>query len=88
MSNPWSELLENLRHEVAEEDFRRWFSATAYASDSGDHLTVWVPAVGIRRMLETHYYDTIVRTLARMGRPHTTVRFVVAGYDEDEDGGA
>jgi len=88
MGDPWTELLEGLRHDVAEEDFRRWFSATAYASDSGDHLTVWVPAAGIQRMLETHYHDVIVRALARMGRPNTTVRFVVAGYDEDEDNDA
>jgi chromosomal replication initiation ATPase DnaA len=87
MSDPWTEVLESLRGEIAEEDFRRWFSGTAYASDSGDHLTVWVPADGIRRVLETQHYDAILRALHQIGRGGTTVRFVVAGYDEDEDGG-
>ena len=38
----WDQILEALRSQMPEEDFRRWFGATAYASDSGDQITVWV----------------------------------------------
>ena len=52
MSNPWTAILDVLRPTCSEEDFRRWFGATSYASDSGDQMTVWVPSEGIRRHIE------------------------------------
>ena len=85
MGNPWDDVLGRIRDEIGEEAFRRWFSATAYASDSGDQITVWVPSQGIRRLIETQYYDAISRALLGLDRPRATVRFVVAGFDEDED---
>ena len=50
MKNAWDEVLSRLRGRVAAEDFRRWFEATAYASDSGDQLTVWVLTHAIRNI--------------------------------------
>jgi chromosomal replication initiation ATPase DnaA len=85
VSNPWDDVLERLREAVGEEDFRRWFSATAYASDSGSQINVWVPSEGIRRLLETQYYDEIRRALAALDRSDTGVRFVVAGFGEDDE---
>jgi chromosomal replication initiation ATPase DnaA len=86
VANLWDEVLEQLRGEVAGEDYRRWFSATSYASDAGDLLSVWVPSQGVGRLLETQYTDAIRRALEALGRAGTSVRFVVAGYDdEDED---
>ena len=83
--NAWDQILDRLRAELQDEDFRRWFGATAYASDSGDQITVWVPTEGIRRTI-AHYHDAIDRALVSIDRADTHVRFVVAGMgDEDEE---
>lgn len=81
----WDEILARVRLTMAEEDFRRWFGATAYASDAGDQITVWVPSEAIRRHLVQHYDDHVRRVLHDLDRPETVVRFVVGGTDEDED---
>jgi chromosomal replication initiation ATPase DnaA len=81
----WDEILGHIRPAMPEEDFRRWFGATAYASDSGDQITVWVPTEAIRRHLVQHYDDAIRRSLRAIGRGDTHVRFVVGGTEEDED---
>ena len=67
------------------EDYRRWFSGTAYASDSGDLITVWVPTESIRRHLVLRYQDDIDRALAALGRPDTQVRLLVGGFEDEED---
>ena len=85
-SNIWNRVLERLGHELDGDELRRWFSPTAYASDSGDRITVWAPSESIRRQLVTHYDRLIRRTLAALGRPDTSVRVVVSGFgDEDEE---
>ena len=78
-------MLETLHAGMPEEDFRRWFGATAYASDSGDQITVWVPSEGVRRHLDSHYQEAIARALMARGRPHCHVRLVVSGFEDDED---
>ena len=85
--NTWQQVLTHLRVELIEEDFRRWFSATAYAGDSGDQITVWVPSEAVRQHLSRHFLDRIDRALDAMGRSGTRVRFVVADpeYDEEDD---
>ena len=85
MKNAWDEVLSRLRARLAAEDFRRWFDATTYASDSGDQLTVWVYTHAIRQHLIQHYQDLIEAVLAEMDRDGTRIRFVVAGLSEDED---
>jgi chromosomal replication initiation ATPase DnaA len=81
----WDQVLEILRAEMPEEDFRRWFGTTAYASDSGDQITVWVSSEAIRRHLVAHYEDPIDRAMAALGRGDTNVRMVVAGDDEGDE---
>jgi chromosomal replication initiation ATPase DnaA len=81
----WDEILAQLRPELADDDYRRWFGATAYASDSGDQITVWVPTEAVRRHISTHYRDRIESLLYRIGRPNTHLRLVVGGGAEDED---
>ena len=81
----WDQLMERLRAGMPEEDFRHWFGATAYASDSGDQITVWVPSEAIRRHISVHYEDTINRTLKALGRSHAHVHLVVSGMDEDDE---
>jgi chromosomal replication initiation ATPase DnaA len=81
----WDQILDAIRVSLPDEDFRRWFGTTAYASDSGDQITVWVPTENIRRHLVNHYQDHIDRALKSVGRPYTNVRLVVGGTDEDED---
>jgi chromosomal replication initiation ATPase DnaA len=83
--NAWAEILERMRAKIPEDDFRRWFGQTAYASDSGDQLTVWVPSEAIRRHIATHYERTIERELEASGRGYTHVRMVVTGGGEDDD---
>jgi chromosomal replication initiation ATPase DnaA len=80
----WDEVLEQLRAAMPAEDFRRWFGPTAYASDSGDQITVWVPSEGVRRHLDKQYRDTIDRAVAAVGRANTVVRLVVSGFEDDE----
>jgi len=83
--NAWERILEGLRAHMPEEDFRRWFGSTAYASDSGDQLTVWVPTEAIRRHIMAHYEGAIERELKASGRTHTHVRLVVSGMGEDDE---
>jgi chromosomal replication initiation ATPase DnaA len=84
-SNLWNQILDRLREEVEPEDYRRWLLPTSYASDSGDLISVWVPTEATRRYLSTHYASQIERLLRNL-RPHSAIRFVVAGTsDEEED---
>lgn len=84
--NPWEEILIALREVLDEESYRRWFSSTSYASDSGDQITVWVLSEPARRHIMVHYQDLINDSLASINRLGTQVRFVVSGMDDDEDG--
>ena len=84
--NAWEQLLNRLAAELSAEDFRHWLGATAYASDSGDQITVWVPSESIRRHIDSHYRESIGRALASLERADTHVRFIVTGFgDEEED---
>ena len=82
----WDEILALLQRSVPPEDFRRSFGETAYASDSGDQITVWVPTESIRRHLTARYGDDIHGALAQLNRRGTLVRFVVTGVEDEEDG--
>ena len=85
-ANVWKHILDRVRNEVEPEEFRRWFSETGFASDSGDQITVWVTSEALRRHVERNYHDVLARILEGMDRPNTTIRFAVAGVgDEDED---
>ena len=81
----WDEILTYMRAALDAEEFRRWFGATGYASDVGDQITVWVPSEAIRRHLTHHFDHEIHQALKEMGRVATIVRFIVAGYDDDEE---
>jgi chromosomal replication initiation ATPase DnaA len=83
--NLWSAVLEHVRAEMDAEDFRRWFGATAYASDSGDQITVWVPTEAMRRHIMLHFQDMLDRAVEAAGRRDTHIRFVVSGVSDDED---
>jgi chromosomal replication initiation ATPase DnaA len=83
--NAWDQILERLRAGMPEEDFRRWFGAAAYASDSYDQITIWVPSESIRRHIVNIYGDDVRRAAHAIGRGTTHVRFVVGGTDEDDD---
>ena len=80
----WDQVLEDVRSSIPPEDFHRWFGSTAYASDSGDQVTVWVPSEAVRRHIVNHFEDVVNRALAARKRPYTVVRFVVGGTEEDE----
>ena len=83
--NFWDQLMERLTEVLPAEEFRRWFSTCSYASDSGDQVTVWVASEPVRRHIMTHYLDRIEREKSELGRPETHIRFIVAGYGEDDD---
>ena len=84
-SNLWERVLDRLRAEIDAEDFRRWFSGTVYASDSGDQITVWVDSEPNRRHILTHFQLNLDRALAALERADIEIRFVVAGYGDEED---
>lgn len=81
----WDEILAAIRGGIPPEDFRRWFRETAYASDSGDQITVWVPTEAIRRHVAGHYQEDIDRALRALNRANTQIRFVVTGVDDEEE---
>jgi len=56
--NVWQGVLDRLRTALDPEEFRRWFEGTAYASDSGDQITVWVHSESVRRHILVHYLTT------------------------------
>jgi chromosomal replication initiation ATPase DnaA len=82
--NVWDQVLKRLRKAIDAEDFRRWFGATSYASDSGDQIVVWVPTEPVRRHLLTHFPEQIGAALRAIGRTDAHVRFVVTGVSDDE----
>jgi chromosomal replication initiation ATPase DnaA len=82
--NLWQQVLDHAQRSLEPEDFRRWFSGTSYAADSGDQVSVWVPTESVRRHLELHFQDVISQALNASGRPDTHVRFVVAGFSDEE----
>ena len=84
-ANSWDRLLAALSAELDPEEFRRWFASTAYASDSGDRITVWVHSESVRRHIQTHYQHKIDRALEALDRSDTEVRLVVAGYDDEDE---
>jgi chromosomal replication initiation ATPase DnaA len=83
--NVWAILLARLQATIDPAEYRRWFSASSQASDSGDQITVWVPASADARHISVNYLEHIYRELEAMDRHDVTVRFVATGYDEDED---
>ena len=83
--NIWIRVLEIIRPELDSEEFRRWFSASSYASDSGDQITVWVPAASDGRHISQNYNDRIQRALVSLGRTDTQLRFLATGDTDDED---
>ena len=86
--NIWIDILTRLRAELDDEEYRRWFSNSVYASDSGDQITVWVPSSGDARQILQNYSDKLSRALTALGRRDTVVRFLATGYlgdDEEEN---
>ena len=83
--NVWTQILERLKSEIDPEEFRRWFSISSYASDSGDLITVWVPSAADGRQISQNYQDRLHRELVRLGRPHTLIRFIATGYPDEEE---
>src|SRR5713226_6075218 len=81
--NPWDAILAQIRAKMDEEDFRRWFGVTAYASDSGDQISVWVPTEAIRRHLVSHFERYIDEALDAIDRPDAHIRFLVTGISDD-----
>jgi hypothetical protein len=83
--NAWALILERLQNDLGAEDYRRWFLGTGYASDSGDQVAVWVPSYAHRAHILLHFHETIALAAAGVGRPGLQIRFLVTGYDEDEE---
>jgi chromosomal replication initiation ATPase DnaA len=81
----WDEILDHIKPTMPAEDFRRWFGATAYASDAGDQITVWVPSEAIRRHITTHFQDRLDRALAAVGRTGTHLRLVIGAMEDDDE---
>ena len=84
-ANIWTQILDSLKADLDPEEFRRWFSDSSYASDSGDQITVWVMTAAQGRHISQNYLDRIRRELAAMGRGSTGVRFVASGYTGEEE---
>ncbi|MBS1817332.1 MAG: hypothetical protein JSU08_05360 [Acidobacteria bacterium] len=83
--NVWAILLDRMRPSIDSDEYRRWFSNSTLASDSGDQITIWVPGMPDVRHLTLHYLDRIYRELSGMNRNNVTVRFIATGYEDDEE---
>ena len=81
----WGQILDKLRGAIDPDEYRRWFSASSQASDSGDQLTIWVPSSTDARHISVSYLDRIYRVLEEMDRINVSIRFVATGYEDDED---
>jgi chromosomal replication initiation ATPase DnaA len=81
----WDQVLDSLRAEIAPEDFRRWFSESMQASDSGDQVAVWVPSETVRRHILGHYQDILDRTVSSLNRSDVEIRLIATGVGEDEE---
>jgi chromosomal replication initiation ATPase DnaA len=81
----WHLVLDRLREQLDADEFRRWFSETSQASDSGDQLSVWVSSAAAIRHISVHYQHLLDGALADLGRRSTEIRFIETGYGEDED---
>jgi chromosomal replication initiation ATPase DnaA len=85
-ANVWQVILERVRQQVEPDEFRRWFSETGFASDSGDQITVWVTSEALRRHVERNYHDVLARILEDLDRRGTTIRLAVAGVGDEDEG--
>lgn len=83
--NIWALVLERLRATIDPDEYRRWFSASEQASDSGDQVTVWVTQLSEVRHIDVHYADRVRRELDALGRPNVNVRFIATGYEDEDD---
>jgi chromosomal replication initiation ATPase DnaA len=81
----WEAILGRLREALEPEDYRRWFSDTSQASDSGDVVGVWVTSETVRRHIMLHYQHLIAHALAALGRRDVEVRFIATGYTDDDE---
>jgi hypothetical protein len=81
----WAVILEQLRASIDPDEYRRWFASSSQASDSGDQITIWVTSTADVRHITLHYLDHIYRELEKIERFNVSVRFVAAGYEDDED---
>jgi chromosomal replication initiation ATPase DnaA len=84
-TNAWDAICAQIRLRMDAEDYQRWFGATAYASDSGDQISVWVPSEAIRRHISGHFQSIIDEALATLNRADTHIRFIVGGMSDEED---
>jgi chromosomal replication initiation ATPase DnaA len=84
-ANVWAQILDRIKADIDPEEFRRWFTSSSYASDSGDVITVWVPSAADGRQISQHYLERLRRELTRLGRSDTLIRFVATGYSDEED---
>ena len=84
-ANAWDAVCAQIRLRMDDEDYRRWFGATAYASDSDGQISVWVPTEAIRRHISHHFGSIINESLAAIDRADTHIRFVVGGLSDEED---
>ena len=48
-------------------------------------ITVWVGTEPVRRHIITHYTDLLARALAAIDRADADIRFIAAGFDDEED---
>ena len=72
-ANVWAQLLERLKVDIDPEEYRRWFSTSSYASDSGDVITVWVPSAADGRQISQNHMPS-----ARIQRAGMVARLAVA----------
>jgi chromosomal replication initiation ATPase DnaA len=81
----WDRILRQLRSQIDPDEYRRWFSETSQASDSGDIVTVWVSSQPIVRHISLNYQALIDRALRDLDRRNTEVRFLATGYADDDE---
>lgn len=83
--NIWANRPRASAETIDPDEYRRWFSASAQASDSGDQITVGVTQLSEVRHIDVHYADRVRRELEALGRPNVNVRFIATGYEDEDD---
>jgi chromosomal replication initiator protein len=73
----WNKILESIKQEITNHNYRTWFSQTAFGDLTDTQLTINVPSAFIGNQLRVRYLPLIETTLQKIVGKHLSVDFKV-----------
>jgi chromosomal replication initiator protein len=80
----WDQVLARIETKVNHHTFYTWFKPTAFMADRGASIMVRVPNAMFTTWLTRHYTVLMSEALTELGRPETSVAFVVESADNPD----